>query len=56
MLDRLSLNCGMHDVIVNDCIGYHLLDWITVECRDDFSEELFTNRLGYHTVGLIPGS
>ena len=41
MLDRLSCDCGMHDVIVNDRIGYHLLDWITVECHDDFSEELF---------------
>ncbi|HCD34785.1 MAG TPA: hypothetical protein DER01_20415 [Phycisphaerales bacterium] len=40
MRDRLSLNCGMHDVIVNDRIGYHLLDWITVECRDDYSEDL----------------
>lgn len=40
MADRLACDCGMHDVVANNRIGYHLLDWITVECRDDFSEDL----------------
>jgi hypothetical protein len=31
----------MHDVIANDGVGYHLREWIAVECRDDFAEKLF---------------
>ena len=41
MRDRLSYTCGTQDVIANGGLGYHLRDWITIECRDDFPEELF---------------
>jgi hypothetical protein len=41
MRNRLSYTCGMEDVIANGGMGYHLRDWITIECRDDFPEELF---------------
>jgi DNA-binding response OmpR family regulator len=41
MRNRLSYICEKEDVIANGGMGYHLRDWITIECRDDFPEELF---------------
>ncbi|MAX27554.1 MAG: hypothetical protein CMJ19_23910 [Phycisphaeraceae bacterium] len=53
MRNRLSYTCTTQDVIANGGMGYHLRDWITIECRDDFSEELFLNKLSYYSIGLV---